>query len=121
MGRQVQLFNAGDFTADGTDNHAHFAPLLKHVDAKTAHLGQGNGQVQLQVFFKLRHLSFIHDGVGNFLDQARWQAGAAQWLQYAFNLDIDGCARTQKHIRGIALLHDFQKMGKIHECGLLVR
>ncbi len=112
--RQVELFDARNPAADGADDHAHFSALLEHVDAETPGIGQGDGHVEFQLALELRHLALVHQRVGDLLHHSRRQAGIAERIQLALDLDVHRRAGGQEHVRSVLFGHQLQEVADIH-------
>src|SRR5690606_6383148 len=113
--RQLQLLDRGDGAADRADHHADLAALLEHVDAEAPRVLQRQRHVQLQVALELRHLALVHQRVRDLLDHALGQAGVAERVELALDLDVDGCAGRQEHVRRVLFRHQLQEIADVHE------
>ena len=112
--RQLQFLDAGNHAADRADDHAHFAALFEHVDAEPAGIGQRQRHVQLQIAFELRHLALVHQRIGDLFDHARRQAGIAERIQLAFDLDVHRRTGGQEHVGRVFVRHQLQEIADIH-------
>jgi len=112
--RQLQLLDRRDHAADRADHHADFAALLEDVDAEAAGFGQGQRHVQFEVTLEQRNLALVHQRVCDLLDHARRQAGIAEGIQLAFDLDVYRCAGRQEHVRRVLFRHQLQEIADVH-------
>jgi hypothetical protein len=112
--RQLQLVDAGDLALDRADHHADFAALLEHVDAEAAGFLHRQRHVQLEIALELRHLAFVHQRIGDLLDHAAGQAGIAQWVKLALDLDVHRGAGRQEHVRRALVYHKLEEVTDIH-------
>jgi hypothetical protein len=102
------------FLSTCADHHADLAALLEHVDAETAGVGQRQRHVQLEVALELGHLALVHQRIGDLLDHARRQAGIAERIQLALDLDMHGRSGGQEHVRGVFVRHQLQEIADVH-------
>src|SRR5690606_12154218 len=111
---QLQLVDGGDLALDGADHHADLTALLEHVHAEAAGVLHRDRHVELEVAFELGHLALVHQRIGDLLDHAGRQAGVAQRVKLALDLDVDGCAGGEEHVRRVLLRHQLQEVADVH-------
>ncbi len=94
-GGQFQVLEAGDLGLDVARHQRDFVALLEDVDPKAPYLGQGDGEVHLQLLLKLLLLLAVHDGVGYAGHLAGLEWRLAQGAQAAVELGTGGRAGRQ--------------------------
>ena len=112
--RQAQLFDGRDLALDRADHHADFAALLEHVDAEAAGVLHRDRHVELEVLLELRNLALVHQRIGDLLHHAAGQAGIAERIQLALDLDVHRGARRQEHVRRALFGHQLEEIPDIH-------
>ena len=93
--REFEIFKAGDFGLDVAGHQRDFVALLEDVDPKAADLGQGDGEVHLQILLELLLLLAIHDLGGDPRHFTRFQRRFVEGAQAAVKFGAGGRAGRQ--------------------------
>ena len=113
--REFEILEAGDLGLDVARHQGDFIALLEDVDPKTAYLGQGDGEVHLQLFLELLFLLEIHDVVGDAGHLARPQGLLGKGAQGAVELGTGGGAGGEIEIGTVLFGQDLQHVSQFHE------
>ena len=99
--REFEILEAGDLGLDVARHQGDFIALLEDVDPKTAYLGQGDGEVHLQLPLELLLLLAVHDGVGYSGHLAGFERRFTERTQAAVELGARGGAGRQIEVGAI--------------------
>ncbi len=112
--RQLQFLDARHDGLDRADHQANLAALAEDVDAEAAHVLELGDEVHLQIALEAHDLVLVHHRIGDALGQAGRHRRGAERGQHAGNLDVDRSAGGQEQVRGVLVVHQFEKVRDIH-------
>ncbi|MNS52212.1 hypothetical protein D3C72_849220 [compost metagenome] len=103
---KLQVLEAGDLCLDVARHQGDLVALLEDVDPKAAYLGQGDGEVHLQLLLELLLLLRVHEIGGDPGHLARLERHLVQGAQGAIELGAGGGPGGEIEVGAILLGQD---------------